>query len=399
MPRATTGGYTARRTMTNRTAGSLAIGIGGVAAVALMLTLKYTSIGPRALLKAMLYASIALVWLGGIWRARSRAKRKDDDMPSPLRDLLLEKLHAAIGCRVDADPYGSDGSFARQVRELPRGLRAMAATHFLDLSLTLDDLGWHFLNFGEANHVEETEAGLRELGLGELADLFHEAYGVLGPHLAAIEQLEGEYEEYTEEAGIKPRLDELSEKAWELHGVRRNESAIYAAWCRYAQAHPEDSGFDRPWAEIEASLKHEHQDKAARLKARTDKVASRAKECYDALVQGPEKAVLVAGFRTGPGGEPGIRLWIMFAGAKDETDLDGIEGEPDHVRASLCLVTADGELHESDSGVEEVDDPSVFMLAEWELQDDEGEPLAEAEKVTFTYAGKDYTYDLAQCLM
>jgi hypothetical protein len=44
----------------------------------------------------------------------------------------------------------------------------MAATHWLDISLTLDSITWHFGNFGEPGLVAETEAGLRELGLHEL---------------------------------------------------------------------------------------------------------------------------------------------------------------------------------------------------------------------------------------
>jgi len=35
----------------------------------------------------------------------------------------------------------------------------MAATHWLDISLTLDSLTWHFGNFGERQLVAETEAG------------------------------------------------------------------------------------------------------------------------------------------------------------------------------------------------------------------------------------------------
>jgi hypothetical protein len=45
---------------------------------------------------------------------------------------------------------------------------SMTATHHLDVSLTLDDIGWHFLNFGEPNFVREREAGLRDLGLEAL---------------------------------------------------------------------------------------------------------------------------------------------------------------------------------------------------------------------------------------
>ena len=36
----------------------------------------------------------------------------------------------------------------------------MAATHWLDISLTLDSITWHFGNFGEPHLVVETEAGL-----------------------------------------------------------------------------------------------------------------------------------------------------------------------------------------------------------------------------------------------
>jgi len=39
----------------------------------------------------------------------------------------------------------------------------MAATHWLNISLTLDSITWHFGNFGEPGLVAQTEAGLREL--------------------------------------------------------------------------------------------------------------------------------------------------------------------------------------------------------------------------------------------
>src|SRR2546427_503368 len=95
---------------------------------------------------------------------------------SPEDDALVSRVFDFLKLNVRADPYGWDGAFAREIRELPAGLRAMAATHHLDVSLTLDDIGWHFLNFGHPSHVEETEQGLRELGMSEVAAMFHEAY-------------------------------------------------------------------------------------------------------------------------------------------------------------------------------------------------------------------------------
>src|SRR5688500_8405853 len=90
---------------------------------------------------------------------------------------ILQRLFFVLqGADITADPYDWNGAYAEQIRLLPIGLRAMAATHYLDVSLTMDDIGWHFLNFGEPNHVAETEAGLRVLGLDELAELFHKTY-------------------------------------------------------------------------------------------------------------------------------------------------------------------------------------------------------------------------------
>ena len=72
---------------------------------------------------------------------------------------LLQEIFSRLSKSVTAlaDPYSNDGSYASVIHQLPVGLRSMAATHHLDVSLTLDDIGWHFLNFGEPNFVRETE--------------------------------------------------------------------------------------------------------------------------------------------------------------------------------------------------------------------------------------------------
>lgn len=62
---------------------------------------------------------------------------------------LKQELEQLLTSRVVGDPYSNDGSFAANIAGLPPGLRAMAATHWLDISLTLDSLTWHFGNFGE----------------------------------------------------------------------------------------------------------------------------------------------------------------------------------------------------------------------------------------------------------
>lgn len=155
---------------------------------------------------------------------------------------LLEELFSILSKRMTGDPYGEDGAYVAALRELPVGLRAMAATHHLDISLTLDDIGWHFLNFGEPGLVAETEAGLRVLGLADLADWFAEARDIMGPLRHEISAPE-DYGECLTRHGRMDRINELSDKAQDL-GIGCSEdvsgSPIYDAWIKYARQHPEE---------------------------------------------------------------------------------------------------------------------------------------------------------------
>ncbi len=107
----------------------------------------------------------------------------------------------------------------------------MAATHWLDISLTLDSITWHFGNFGEPGLVAETEAGLRELGLHDLTLCFVEAKELMVPLLA--QRKEGDDDPYElEQVGLKERGDEIDRRAWALDDLK-------PAWVRYARQHPE----------------------------------------------------------------------------------------------------------------------------------------------------------------
>ena len=68
----------------------------------------------------------------------------DSSSDDELFSLLGEELKARIGRWV------SSGEYVAKIRNLPLGLRAMAATYELDVSLALDDLGWHFGNWHDA---------------------------------------------------------------------------------------------------------------------------------------------------------------------------------------------------------------------------------------------------------
>ena len=160
------------------------------------------------------------------------ALEKDDDG-------LLTELQELLRARVVGNPYAADGSFAANIALLPPGLRAMASTHWLDISLTLDSITWHFGNFGEPHLVAETEAGLRELGLHEVALCFGEAKELMLPLLAQRTEADGNPYEILERAGLMDRADELDLRACALDDLGPGKSVIYEAWIRYARQHPE----------------------------------------------------------------------------------------------------------------------------------------------------------------
>lgn len=144
----------------------------------------------------------------------------------------MKGLEELLTARAAGDPYSPDGSFAANIVQLPPGLRAMAATHWLDISLTLDSITWHFGNFGEPKLVAETEAGLRELGWHDLAACFVEAKELMVPLLAQRTEADGDPYEILERAGLRTRGDELDRRAWALDEFGPSKSVIYGAWIR-----------------------------------------------------------------------------------------------------------------------------------------------------------------------
>jgi hypothetical protein len=153
-------------------------------------------------------------------------------------DDLLTELMDSLKNRVHGDPYSNDGSYANELSSLPRGLRAMAATHWLDVSLALDSLTWHFGNFGEPALVRQTEEALLELDLNDLAGIFREAADLMRPF---VDQMSPEHppDELLENAGLMERGREIDRKAWDLSKSSTGDSAIYAAWVAYVREHPE----------------------------------------------------------------------------------------------------------------------------------------------------------------
>lgn len=129
-----------------------------------------------------------------------------------------EEVFSLLGHELEKRIKSQRGSpeFIAEIRELPLGLRTMAATYELDVSLALDDFGWHFGNWHSVELAEETAAGLEELGAHELAELFGAAFSLA--------------------RALRP----LNERAWKLLEEQRN--GIFKHWVEYARDHPDKVG-------------------------------------------------------------------------------------------------------------------------------------------------------------
>jgi hypothetical protein len=148
--------------------------------------------------------------------------------------LLSKELESLFPSK-ESDP------FIAAFKEAPRGLSAMAAIHELDVSMTLDDLAWHFGNWNDARILKATVDGLRELEAFEAADLFSRAWEIVTPFLAEIKVFDAEKEdfhEYLDRTGIQEKINPLNERMFEI--CRGNGSlGLMQYWLNYAKKYPE----------------------------------------------------------------------------------------------------------------------------------------------------------------
>ena len=150
-----------------------------------------------------------------------------------------EQVFELLGKELDRLlPKADDPEFVSALRKLPPGLRAMAATYELDVSLALDDLGWHFGNWHDKELAEETAAGLEELGATEIAALFREAFSHAQRYW---DELGSEnWMEWYHGSELETAVEPLNTQAWSL--LKERWSGIFSYWVEYAKRYPEKVG-------------------------------------------------------------------------------------------------------------------------------------------------------------
>jgi len=163
-------------------------------------------------------------------------------------DELFKLLSAELTDRLGSSEGGDLDAFLDRAAALPVGLRAMAMTYQLDVSLTLDDLGWHFANWHHRRYCEATLWALGELEARELANLFGEAYVIADRYWDEIGRLIArDFEAFVEwysESEFEKETMPLTRRMWAL----QKEKTILGYWPSYARRYPErvaEAGDDR----------------------------------------------------------------------------------------------------------------------------------------------------------
>ena len=124
---------------------------------------------------------------------------------------------------------------------LPRGLRAMAGMYFLDVSMALDSLAWHFGNQNDERDLQETLDGLQELEMPEIAAMFAKMWEFMKPHMSILQSGEfggKDFADWLEEIGAEELASPMNDIIWKFCS-EQNDFGLLASWIPYARKYPD----------------------------------------------------------------------------------------------------------------------------------------------------------------
>jgi len=151
-------------------------------------------------------------------------------------DELYSLLAGQLEARISAER--SSPEFLTQIRQLPVGLRAMAATYEFDVSLALDDVGWHFGNWHSRELADETARGLEELGAVKLARIFRDGFRIAQEYWTELGS--ENWMDWYHGSDLEQAVDPLSKEAWSI--LKGKKAGIFDYWVEYARRYPERVG-------------------------------------------------------------------------------------------------------------------------------------------------------------
>lgn len=159
---------------------------------------------------------------------------------APNDEALIDLLNGEIHRLIPTESFADDEKYFDAVDVLPPGLRAMQGVYSLEVSMSFDDLAWHFLNHPSERSSQLIYNGLLELELAEVATLFKSAWDIMQPHLVEfvlIRNRDSNWHLWLKTNGLQSPIDPLNERLWEV--IDSLPQRLPSAWAIYARKYPE----------------------------------------------------------------------------------------------------------------------------------------------------------------
>lgn len=160
----------------------------------------------------------------------NQAKDQDE-----LMSLLSSEMSVLMENACDTD----NSRYLEEIRALPNCFWAMGCIYHLDVSIALDDLGWHFANHYNWRLAQETLLALREVGANKEAELFEKALSIAEVYwqdLAnALTKSFANFIEWYDGSELEQNLEPLNDEFYKL--MESNDSLLNYI-LEYAKAKP-----------------------------------------------------------------------------------------------------------------------------------------------------------------
>ncbi len=123
-------------------------------------------------------------------------------------------------------------------RLLPRSLWALASIYELDVSIHMDDLGWHFAHHYHWDTQQETLKALKVIGADDIAAVFEAALKVLKKHWLILGKIVNhkhiDFADWYPESELYEELGQFDLRMWEL----KDEAGLLDRLVKYVRANP-----------------------------------------------------------------------------------------------------------------------------------------------------------------
>lgn len=157
---------------------------------------------------------------------------------------LFELLSSSMSAIMDGVDTDNLDEYVKRLKSLPKVYWAFGSIYDLDVSIALDDLGWHFRNRYSKALANETLNALIMLGAHEEAIIFEESLEKIKSLWAELGRVldvkdGSDFPKWYESSGLEKEFDELNQRMWRI--TTHCEQSLLDYLPKYARENPNEA--------------------------------------------------------------------------------------------------------------------------------------------------------------